>query len=334
MTWLIWRQYRAAAAVAAALLAMLAALLLVTGLRMAAQWHSVLIACLAAGNCSTSAQQNTYLGSPEMQVLVVLTIAVPLVLGMLWGVPLLAQEIESGTGTFVWTQSVTRLRWLTVKVGWVLLAAAVWGGAVAALVSWWEGPKNALYQNAFDPGIFDVQGVVPVGYALFATALGIAAGALLRRTLPAIGVTLGGFIAVRLVINSFVRQHYMSAVTQYHSPLSPDTLPGSAWVLARGVINKYGQAFMTGSGPDVNGVPISALPVSCRNLLFNGPRAIAKGHVRPAVSCLQSQGYRGFTIYQPSSRFWAFQGIEIAIFVALAAALVAVTFYVVRRRDA
>lgn len=38
--------------------------------------------------------------------------------------------------------------------------------------------------------------------------------------------------------------------------------------------------------------------------------------------------------YQPTSGFWAFQGIETGIFVVLAAALLAVTFWVLKRRDA
>jgi hypothetical protein len=37
---------------------------------------------------------------------------------------------------------------------------------------------------------------------------------------------------------------------------------------------------------------------------------------------------------QPASRFWAFQGIETGIFVVLAAVLLGVTFWVIKRRDA
>jgi hypothetical protein len=47
-----------------------------------------------------------------------------------------------------------------------------------------------------------------------------------------------------------------------------------------------------------------------------------------------AHGYRGYVTYQPASRFWAFQGIETGIFVILAAILLAVTFWVLRRRDA
>jgi hypothetical protein len=333
MTWLTWRQYRTQAAIAAALLAAFAAVLIATGLRMASQWHSTLATCTASHTCGNLAQ-NLHLGSPTAQVLVTLTLVVPAVLGLLWGAPLAGHEIETGTGTFVWTQGITRGRWFTIKAGWLLLAAAAWGGAVAALVTWWSGPKNALYQNAFQPGYFDVQGIVPVGYALFATALGIAAGMLLRRTLPAIAVVIGGFVGLRLVFTEFIRQHYMAAVTAYYNPLTGFTPSGSSWTLFQGVVNKQGQVFNGGS-IRINGVPLQALPQSCRNLVLQGTGPdLTKTHIRAVMSCMQAQGLRGFTTYQPASRYWAFQGIETGIFVALAAALIAVTFAVITRRDA
>jgi hypothetical protein len=49
---------------------------------------------------------------------------------------------------------------------------------------------------------------------------------------------------------------------------------------------------------------------------------------------MTAHGYHQLSSYQPASRFWAFQGIEIAIFVVLAAALVALAYRMVRRRDA
>ena len=52
------------------------------------------------------------------------------------------------------------------------------------------------------------------------------------------------------------------------------------------------------------------------------------------LSCMQAHGWRGFATYQPASRYWPFQGIETGIYVLLAAALIAVTFVIVRRRDA
>jgi len=329
MTWLTWRHYRAQAAIAAALLAAFAAVLIVTGLQMASQWHSALVTCTASRTCGNLAQ-NLYLGSPAAQILITLTIGVPAVLGLLWGAPLAGQEIETGTVTFVWTQSITRSRWFTVKAGWLLLAAAAWGGAVTGLVTWWSGPKNALYGRAFQPGFFDVQGIVPVGYALFATALGIAAGTLLRRTLPAIAIVLGGFVGLRLVFTQFIRQHYMTAVTAYYSPLAGFTPPGSFWMLSQGFVNKQGRVF---TGQSVGAVLGNGVP-PCQDPLVRGIGSDPTIHFRAVLSCMQAHGFRGFTTYQPASRYWAFQGIETGVFVALAAALLALTFAVVRRRDA
>jgi hypothetical protein len=45
-------------------------------------------------------------------------------------------------------------------------------------------------------------------------------------------------------------------------------------------------------------------------------------------------GCRSFTTYQPGYRFWPFPFIETGIFAALAAALIVVTFLVVRRSGA
>jgi hypothetical protein len=212
MTWLVWRQYRAQGAIAAVLLAAAAAVILADGFQIASHWHAILTRC--SGN-STCLQQQSALVNGVVSDLPYISLIVPAVLGMLWGAPLVAHELEARTSDFAWTQSVTRTRWLTVKAGWLLLAAAACGGAITALTTWWSGPDNARFASAFEPGHFDTQGIVPVGYAVFSMALGIAAGTVARRTLPAIAVVLGGFIALRLVISDFLRQHYMAAVTTY-----------------------------------------------------------------------------------------------------------------------
>jgi hypothetical protein len=331
MTWLVWRQYRWQAAIAAALLAVFAAVLIATGLQMASQWHSLLTTCTKLSSCGVT---SVSLGNQAGHDLVVLSLMVPAVAGFLWGAPLVAHELETGTVNFAWAQSVTKTRWLLVKAGWLLLAAAVWGGAAGALVTWWSGPRNAFYQEQFQPNYFDQQGIVPIGYAVFATALGIAAGALTRRTLVAIAVTIGGFVGVRLLIAQSLRAHYLAAVTAYYNPLGSYSPPGSAWVLSTGVVDKYGHVFSGGSAPQVNGVPLTALPASCRSLLLRNQMTLSRAQMHQAASCMQASGYRGFTAYQPASRYWPFQGIETGVFLALAAALLAVTVLVIRHRDA
>jgi len=329
MTWLVWRQYRAQGAIAVALLAALAAVMLAGGLQIASHWHSMLAAC--SGHRACLQQQPPLASSEVVDALLLLGLIVPALLGALWGAPLVAHELESRTSDFAWAQSVTRTRWLTVKVGWLLIAAAACGGLIAALVTWWSGPNNALQANAFRPGQFDIQGVVPIGYAVFAMALGIAAGTVTRRTLPAIAVALGGFIALRLVIDDFVRPHYVAAVTTYYNVTGSFTPSGSAWLFSQGAVSKTGQVVLAGWG-DL----FPALPASCRKLIpgSGGPTPKSGSSMSAVFSCMRAHGWRGFATYQPASRYWPFQGIETGIYVLLAAALIAVTFVIVRRRDA
>jgi hypothetical protein len=327
MTWLVWRQYRAQGAIALLLLAAAAAVTLADGLAIASHWHSILVSCRGSSACL---QQHIPLFSGVVSDLPDICLIVPVVLGMLWGAPLVAHELESRTSDFAWVQSVTRMRWLTVKVGWLLLAAAACGGVLAALTTWWSGPDNALQAQAFDPGQFDTQGIVPIGYAVFAMALGIAAGTVARRTLPAIAIVLGGFIGLRLVISTWLRPHYMAAVTTYYGITGSFTPPGQAWVLAQGGVSRTGVRVAQGWG-DL----YPALPASCQRLLNASPPTGKSGPSGNAVfSCMQAHGWRGFATYQPSYRYWPFQGIETGIYILLAAALIAVTFAVLRRRDA
>jgi hypothetical protein len=326
MTWLVWRQYRAQGTIAFVLLAVIAALMLVDGFQIASHWHSMLITC--SGKSACLQQQPPLASSTVADNILMLGLAVPGVLGVLWGAPLIAHELESRTSDFAWTQSITRMRWLAVKAGWLLLAAMACGGAITALVTWWSGPANALGANTFDPGQFDIQGIVPVGYAVFAMALGIAAGTVVRRTLPAIAITLGGFVALRLLITDVVRPHYMAAVTTYYNVTGAFTVPGAAWVFRQGAVSPSGVYVHNGWG-DL----YPALQPVCRKLL-PGIGAGKNASMNTALSCMQAHGWRGIVTYQPASRYWAFQGIETGIYLLLAAALIAVTFIIIRRRDA
>ena len=320
------------------MLAVFATVLLVTGFQLAAQWHTVLAACTASGTCGNLHQGGSPLGSALGWDFAVLSLLAPALFGVLVGAPLVAHEFETRTCDFAWAQSITRTRWLAVKVGWLLLAAAVWGGAIAALVTWWSGPRNAAFGDAFQSNYFDQQGLVPVGYAVFATALGIAAGAVLRRTLPAIAIVIGGFIGMRLWISQGLRMHFMAPVTTFYGVAANLNPPAGSINTGGGLINKAGQ-LVTGQFGNVmiDGVPSTSLPAACQRLIpasASGPAGPSDATLNAVYGCLQKAGYRQFLSYQPISRYWAFQGIETGIYLAVAAALIAITFYAVRRRDA
>ena len=323
MTWLVWRQYRLQFILGAALLAAFAVLIVITGVQAADQWHAAQAACAVGHGC-----QNLFLGSHAVGFLVICTLGAPVLVGLFWGAPLVAAESEAGTTHFAWMQSVTRKRWLAVKVGWMVLAAAVWGGVISALVTWWEGPNNALQHDAFTTGRFDIMGVVPVAYSLFALALGIAAGALVRRVLPAMAITLAGFVAVRGVIAFVLRPHYLSPVTVFYKVTNVFTPKGAYWQLTSGVLGPGGLPVdQNTNGNVLDGVPVTYLPASCNQT--------TRGAFTPPPSCTQALAhFRGFLTYQPAGRYWTFQGIETGIFLVLAAALIAVTAVALLRRDA
>jgi hypothetical protein len=321
MNYLVWRQHRNQAAVAAATLAALVALLIPTGLRVADQFRSARGTCASVGTCGNL--DAVFSGYGVVLVLLGMTLAVPCLLGLFWGAPLLAREFEAGTHRLVWTQTVTRRRWLAVKLGWMLLAAVIVGAAVGGLVSWWSRPANSFYEYRFQLGHFDTQGVVPIGYAVFAVALGVLAGAILRRLLPALAATLAGFLVVRFAVDYLLRPHYLKPLTNVVPFTGGDEkLHGSAWTISRMYIDPSGHASRSiRIGPDT-------LPSACQGL-FPKP-GLARD---PLAQCLGAHGWRVRTTYQPAGRFWTFQLIELALYVGLAAALVALTFWAVRRTD-
>jgi hypothetical protein len=333
MTWLTWRQYRAQFAVGTAIMAALCLLLLLTGLQLASQYHTIITECASAtgngqygANCSTGG--GLFAGGPTVGFVSLILLATPVLAGLFLGAPMVATEFEAGTTQFGWMQGITRARWLAVKTGWLLLAAAAWGGVLAALTTWWASPTNAEHGSEFYPGRFDVLYLVPVAYAVFAMALGICAGALIRRTVPAMAVTLGGFIAIRVAVTLWLRPHYLSAVTAVRNLPAQTQLTGSSWLISQGTRNPAGQLVAGPQDqPAALGVPVSTLPRACAGLA--NPTGGVTSACRAALT-----GFRSFVTYQPASRFWAFQGIETGVFVILAAILLTMTAVVLIRRDA
>ena len=224
---------------------------------------------------------------------------VPVLIGMFWGAPLIARELETGTFRLAWTQSVSRMRWLLVKLGLVGLASAAVGGLLSLMVTWWYSPIDKVNQNRFGAAAFGLHGFVPAGYALFAFALGATTGLLFRRTLPAMAVTLVGFVVARFAVAYWIRPHFMTPVTKSFgidpngafgfsaSPggslqfmAGPPNIP-NALVVSNSVVNNAGQS------------PSAAfLQKACPNLPgLNGPPPAVRGvQAHAAVSAGRAAG--------------------------------------------
>ena len=194
-----WRQFRTQAIIGAAGLVVLGIVLLATGPHLVSIYDTALAQCRASGGASSDCNNPVLSTDSKLQVLAAaLVLIVPVLIGMFWGAPLIARELETGTFRLAWTQSVSRMRWLLVKLGLVGLASAAAAGLLSLMVTWWYSPIDKVNQNRFGTAAFGLHGFVPAGYALFAFALGATTGLLFRRTLPAMAVTLVGFVVARM----------------------------------------------------------------------------------------------------------------------------------------
>jgi hypothetical protein len=280
MIWLTWRQFRAQAAVAAAGLIVIAVALAITGVHLAhLSDSSGLATCQAHGNCGTVA--STFMTQMKASLTyktlydggAVFLYAVPALIGVFWGAPLITREIEAGTFRLAWNQSITRTRWLAAKLGLIGLAAVATAGLLSFMIGWWGSPIDhalGLPQgrngtsgiNRFAPLLFGVRGITPIGYAAFAFALGVTLGVLIRRTVPAMATTLAVFTGALVTMALWIRPHLITplhAVSAFNTanldqlmtgsaPGSPMTvtdavnLPG-AWVLSNQTITPSGHVF-------------------------------------------------------------------------------------------
>ena len=344
------RQFRTEAIVAFVVLIALAVVLAVTGGNLVSVSDAFKNTCGAAHNCATTTNPVTGVDDQLQHALELVGMIAPALVGLFFGAPLVAREIETGTFRLAWTQSVTRWRWLAVKLGVVGLAAMAFGGLLTWMANWWMSPIDAVNVNRFDLSNFGLHGVAPIGYAAFAFALGATAGVLLRRTVPAMAVTLAGFAGVRLAVMYWIRPNFASPVHEsVPLPLPEGGVsfsPGAqaafnppavsvpnGWVYSTEVVNKSGHA------PTAHYL-LNACPSFFNQALQPPPtgRKVTAGNTGVTLfnNCVDklSRTLHTFVTYQPGSRFWAFQWAEMGVFLAAALALCGITYWWLRREYA
>jgi MFS family permease len=246
-----------------------------------------------------------------------LLFAVPVLLGAFVGAPLLARELETGTFRFAWTQGAGRTRWAvaTLVLPAALLTAVT--GAFTALFSWYFRPFLADGQvSEMLPLAFALLGVAFAAWTLFAFAVAAFMGTLLRRTVPAMAVTIVVYIAVALAAATAIRPHYETPVTV----AGWNGGAGGGWVIGSWAKAPNGQVLSQGGLAALS----QHLPASVQN--SPSPDAF--------TNWLTQHGYTLWQSVQPDSRFWQFQLTEGGWLLAVSALLIAGTVWLVRRRGA
>ncbi|MFG2825261.1 transporter [Kitasatospora sp. NPDC048365] len=342
MIWLTWRQFRAPALVTALALALLAAALGATRAGLAHDYTAGLAACTGQAEGCTAGFLRKFFDAHQLGFLAVsaVVLVVPALIGLFWGAPLIARELEAGTLRLVWNQSLTRSRWLAVKLGLTCAAATAAAGLVSLAGTWWAGPLDRAAVRDFvrmAPLAFGTRGVAPVGYAVFAFVLGVTVGLLLRRTLPAMVVTLAVFAAVQVLVPTLVRPHLMTPLRATGAITAAD-IDG----LRRG---QQGDIVMLAvSGPEPGAWVLSSGSLDSRSAPVgevvvpevDGTACAPDKDPEHAMECLArlvtGYGYRKQVTYQPADRFWAFQWIETAGYLAVSGGLAGFCFWWIRRR--
>ena len=303
MIWVSWRQHRSQAVACLGVLVALAvyAILLGTSMR-TAFGQDGLISCLARSHltgCPASIQTFTNRFGSEVNVAFwSVLLILPGLVGVLVGAPLIARELEYGTWRLAWSQTVSRARWLTVKLGLVTAGLVVFGAVMTALITWYRAPMDRI-TGRFLPNIYDFEGLVLTAYILAAFGFAVLAGLLIRRSIPAMVAAFIPWLAIRLVIEFLLRPHF-------EAPL-----------VFRQVCPQNSACF--------GGVGLGFLPSVTGHI---GDWVLRSGPPLPGNQAGNTY------LYQPADRFWTFQFIEAGIFVALTAAALGATIWLLHRRAA
>lgn len=320
MTWAAWRLQRTETLVAAAIVAAVAALLVPVGIHMASVYsHDNIAACANVQNFTCATAVGDFLQRfAGLSALLGWFNLLPGIVGVLLAAPLLL-ELENGTFRFAWTQGVTRRRWIAGKLGAAVAVALLAALAFSQLVTWYRGPLDQL-NGRFDTGTFDFEGTVDYGYVLFALALALVIGVLVRRTVPALIVGFVSYVVARVFVDSWLRQRFLTpdSVTWKSSANGPNL--NHAWVLAQGPSDRFGHLLFSN-------LRVTASPTRCKG-----------GGILGAHSCIRvlrppSAAYM-HAVYQPASRFWPLQGIETALFGGIAVALIVFAAWWIHERVA
>ena len=333
-----WLQARTQTLTALALVAGIAVVSAITGVQLSHLHSSLVVHCQSG--CELAVTRFLSHDRFLTQCFDLLARAVPALIGIFWGAPLVAREFETGTHRLAWTQTVTRCRWVLTKLGLVGLASIVIAATLALAVTWWSRSLDAASTNQY--ALFDRRDIVIVGYAAFAFATGAFIGAVIRRTLPAMATTLAVYAFCLVAITFWVRPRLLSPAattvalvdgdfgftSSNGAPLTIEARasgPPNSWTLSSHILDSAGHTTTAAERA-------AFLHQNCPTIGLNRSLPAPDS----AVQACTDQANRAFHLvvrYLPADRYWTLQWLEFGIFAALALAAAAGCCWWVTKRS-
>ncbi|MFF0747235.1 ABC transporter permease [Streptomyces sp. NPDC004111] len=223
--------------------------------------------------------------------------------------PLVARELESGTYTWLWTQSVPPVRWLAAKLA--LATAVILGGATVLVVLFRLARGGLKEESAFSLSWFgsayEMLGPVMVAQCALGVGVGTLVGLLVRRTVPAMVTTGLAVILTQVAFFSFLRELLWPVETITPKALFAGT--PNVQMIQEGMLTATGER-----------IPVE----TCL-----GPTGVGN----TLEGCMADLGgVRNFADVHPESHFWPLQLVESGILLLLATVALTVAFRVLRRR--
>jgi hypothetical protein len=254
----------------------------------------------------------------------------PLLAGVFIGVPMLAREHEQRTLLLAWSQDISPVRWLWTKLGLLGLYVA----ALTAMLSAVSDHLAHVYSTIrggglFTDPIFQVTGMLPLASSICWFTVGVALGAVFRRTLPAMFASIAGFIGLMLA----VQWRYPTLMT----PISVYSAFGPP--AANDVFDRAGDhnTLIVGGGPHIDPGRVSGLfDSSGHEVTYADLRRMCPSLdlARTAMdSCFASNHLLSYSAYQPSSRIPVFHLIVAGGYLSLAALALVAVWLIVRRTN-
>ncbi|MFE5188867.1 ABC transporter permease [Streptomyces sp. NPDC056628] len=220
------------------------------------------------------------------------------------GGALIGRELESGTARLAWTQSVSPARWLAAKLA-VPAALLVAGMLLLTPLHRLMFTSNSLLRATIGSAdwdqspVYEANGTLAAAYALLGLAVGVLAGLLQRRALPALGTAVLALGALMIALRD---------LRPYLWPVR--TLTGEQY-------------------PEWTGMVVDDGALTSDGSRITDPMCVDEAR------CLAEHDVVGYyRDFHPASHFWPLHLVETGIVLALAALAVLISFRLLNRRTA